>query len=131
MPKSYYHSTFDPLNSISQAIHPYYDICSNKNIDQIAELLLLDKLIDQNKPDYWNPQHSWLIKNDGSLASINFIGKYENIQEDYLRLCKALNIIPEALEHLNKSTKYSNKINPSLIKELEKYYKFDFELFGY
>lgn len=88
------------------------------------------KIINPSKSYKWVPQ-SVYIQNP---KDFNFIGRYENYQEDIYALCGLLELTPKKpIKHL-----YQGKINhdkkyftPEFIKAVNKMYKEDFIKFKY
>ena len=82
------------------------------------------------------PQHKFLY-HDGKLE-VDFLGRFENLEEDYEKLCEKLlsdgEDIP-ALPHDNKSstsgTDYEKFYTPETKEMVTKAYKEDFKLFEY
>lgn len=77
------------------------------------------------------PMTYWLcIKNK---LSVDFIGRFENIHEDYEKLCDILNVPANPLPHLNKSKHipWQEACNKKCLKKIEQFYRKDFELFNY
>jgi len=77
---------------------------------------------------HFKPQIDWI-----DLKSIDFIGKFENLQEDFNTVCDKINITRKKLPHKNKTnhkhySEYYNKKTRDMIAE--KYAK-DIEYFGY
>lgn len=78
------------------------------------------------------------IKHKGEVK-IDFIGKYENMEEDWKNVLNIMNIPYEPLPHLNSRKKKKNKKNsyykdvytPELITKVEELYKEDIDLFNY
>jgi hypothetical protein len=68
-----------------------------------------------------------------SSKKVDFIIRYENLQEDVDRLCDTLNMEKYPLPHLNKSPKKQIDYfeNESLKERVLNYYKEDFEYFNY
>lgn len=62
--------------------------------------------------------------------SMDFLGKYENIDEDYRKLRARLPFLP-ILPKLNKSQKGVVQLTPESIKRLKEIYSVDYEAYGY
>lgn len=80
------------------------------------------------------PQLSWIQNTEGQIKA-EFIGRFENMDADYLRICEQLKIPPKPLLHKNKSVQrpsdYREAYNPYLRSIVEEYYQADISLFGY
>ena len=63
---------------------------------------------------------------------VDFIGRYEKLTEDFLHVCKVLNL-NASLPHLNKSSrrKYESYYNAETRRIVEEHFREDIELFGY
>lgn len=77
---------------------------------------------------HFRPQIEWV-----NLKSIDFIGKFENLQEDFDTVCDNINITRKKLLHQNKTnhkhySEYYNKKTRDMIAEK---YKKDIQHFGY
>ena len=83
--------------------------------------------------DTKRPQHEILCDKNGKLA-MDFVGRFENLQDDWKTVCKKLNI-ETSLKHLNGNTKINWKKDGAFDEELRNYvlttYDRDFELFNY
>lgn len=84
--------------------------------------------------DIWNsPGLEWIEYDDGSIDPSIFIGKFENLQEDFDVICDKLHIPRRILPILNKTEhlpywKYYTEETKNLIA---KKYKKDIDYFGY
>ena len=87
---------------------------------------------DKKSDPHIKSQYATLVLN-GKLPP-RFIGKFENLEEDYNKVCKEIGIKkPLKLIHENKSkTKRNKEYYDKKIKKLvQERYKKDFEIFGY
>ena len=81
---------------------------------------------------HFKEQHKFVLI-DGSMA-INFLGRYENINEDFKTLCELINVKYKPLEKVNVTAKkkhYSTYYNEEQMKLVGEIYKADIELFNY
>ena len=80
---------------------------------------------------HFRPQHLWT--HHKNKCFLDFLGKYENLENDLVRLEKRLKFPHCALPHKNKSQHlpYVEYYSPKLIKVVEKIYAEDIELFNY
>lgn len=78
-------------------------------------------------PTYWKPCHWWLSDEKGNLRA-DFVGKVENIKEDWEKLCEKLgiNLILEkhnTTEKVEIETKYTPRMKEYVLSK----YKKDFQ----
>lgn len=77
-------------------------------------------------------QTKWILDESGNQL-VDFVGKFENLQEDFDIVCKMIGVKQSKLPHKNKSNhKFYKKIYDQETREIvaEKYAK-DIEYFGY
>lgn len=85
----------------------------------------------------WRVQHrlrlqkDFITDEDGKVI-VDFIGKFENLEEDFNFVCKTLDI-DESLPHLNKSKhfSYQQHYNDYTRQLVEEHFKQDIDFFGY
>lgn len=78
------------------------------------------------------PQHLFIPHNNKN--NLNYICKFENIQNDFDQMLKNMNVQSEILGHLNKThhKHYSEYYkNPNVQKKVYNIYQQDFIMFGY
>ncbi|MCV3392122.1 sulfotransferase family protein [Campylobacter sp. IFREMER_LSEM_CL2101] len=80
---------------------------------------------------HFEPQYRFLCDNEKNIM-VNFVGKVENIQEDFNYIITMLQI-NRKLSHANKNTHlhYTNYYTHETYKIIRELYKDDFELFDY
>ncbi len=78
------------------------------------------------------PQADWIFSSSGKKL-IDFIGKFENIDNDFSSILKKIKIPRKVLRHHNKSKIRTDKhiIEKTDLKYLSEIYKKDFYLFNY
>jgi chondroitin 4-sulfotransferase 11 len=84
-----------------------------------------------NNPKAFQPQVEWLKDDDGKIT-IDFIGKFESINEDFRQIRNAIGIDAE-LPHLNASKRsgYRHYYDDESREIVSKWFQEDIELFGY
>jgi len=73
---------------------------------------VLNKLPEPGWSDKYRhvmPQYDMLHDGDGKLL-VDFVGRFESLQQDFDRVCEQLNIDDSALPHMNKSDKKSRDL---------------------
>lgn len=83
----------------------------------------------------WEPtrfQYASLADRQGNLL-VDFIGRFENIDDDFNTICERIGIPCEKLPVLNKTkhTHYSDYYTPTVSKLVYQLYRKDIEYFGY
>ena len=105
-----------------------YGINREMNFEQFVEVIaeVPDKYLDRHV----RSQH--VLVRDGDHTVCDFIGKFENLAEDWQQLQDRFSFPP--LPHKNKSTKRSSAeftLSARALELVAKRYAKDFELFGY
>jgi hypothetical protein len=77
---------------------------------------------------HFQPQYLF-VTDKKSKVVVDFVGKLENIETDFITLKKLLNKKKATLSHLNKGKREKIKISDSSLQVIKKIYKRDFELF--
>ena len=91
------------------------------------------KFTEINSDSHWEPQVDKFINQVDSLDNIDFIGKYENLQEDFNIVCDKIEIPRQQLPCINKSEHkhyteyYDDETRQIVAKKCAK----DIEYFGY
>ena len=72
------------------------------------------------------------VYHGGELA-VDFIGRFENLEKDWKKICKKLKQEYFKLPHENKGTYNINEVelSPESIEVIKEIYRLDFELFNY
>ncbi len=82
------------------------------------------------KKEHFIPQSYFLMNKEGKFA-VDFIGKFESIQNDFNKICEVCNL-EQGLEHTNKTThNSSNELNEESLIKLHALYSEDFTNLGY
>ena len=76
------------------------------------------------------PQLYWLQDFSGDLP-FDFIGKFENLVDDFEKICRDLNIMTTLPHKIKGSYPKLNFVDDEIRSILKKYYSMEAELFGY
>lgn len=79
-----------------------------------------------------NNQADWLLDKDGRLL-VDFIGRFENLQEDYKKVCDIIGLKPIRLPHLKKTKRYHYSVyyNKETKQIIADRFKKDIGMFNY
>lgn len=92
-----------------------------------------------NDPKYFDwpkmflPQMEWLTDEDGKLI-VDFIGRFENLQNDFDLVCDNLGVARQRLSHANKSRDnghYRGYYDADTYRIVADWFRADIEHFGY
>ncbi len=86
-------------------------------------------------PDQWGlkPQLYWL-KNSANQVPLDFIGRFENLQNDYQKICESLNVEAKPLSRMltkGKRIPYRDLYDDKTAQKVRKMYEEEIELFEY
>ncbi len=78
-------------------------------------------------------QSDYLIDLKGNLL-VDFIGKYENLQEDFEEVCRRIGVLPRVLPHKRKATDrddYRKYYDDTTAEMVANHFHTDIKMFGY
>ena len=92
-------------------------------------LSLTPERIGLARPRHLNPQINFSL----DMTCLDFVGRFENLQEDFSLICEKTGIPYEPLPHKNKSKSrnYRDYYNKETAEHVYHLYKKDFETFNY
>ena len=92
----------------------------------------IDSISDAKANRHFRSQYTFVIDQVGNLV-VDFIGRFENLQEDYKKMCKMVGLPEMAIPHLkgSGSKDYYRFYNEETKQIVAKRYKKDIEIFGY
>ncbi len=81
---------------------------------------------------HFRPQYKWICNDEGKLV-VDFVGKFENFQLDFHKICEIMDIEKRNLPHQNKSSHkhYREYYDEEMKKVIAKAYRKDIEMFDY
>jgi hypothetical protein len=131
---TYYKFTFvrNPWDRFVSAV-----VFKNKQLQNRTEFVspFIDKFI--HKPNFidnifYKPQYDYLTDNNGKQC-MDFIGKTENMEADYHKICNHLGIPIEKIDVRNSTSRkgYQDILSPESKIKIEEIYKNDVEHFSY
>ncbi len=102
--------------------HFQHDLIKQMNFDEYIEWRVSNNFKLQKE----------FITDDNGQIIVDFVGKYENLSEDFQHICRILKI-DVFLPHINKSKHkdYRSYYNPRTRQMIEEHFQEDIELFGY
>lgn len=103
------------------------------------EAFVLEWLNPESMLCYWHfvPQHRFLTsKKNRDLIQVDFIGRFEHLEEDFHRVCQQLKMPKKNLLHINDNRRknkdsYTCYYNEQMIQRVAELYRKDIELFEY
>jgi hypothetical protein len=109
------------MNNIQNHPDLHRDMSFEEFVDAISKIKVEDMDI------HFRPQYTFIPEKP------DFIGKFENLSEDYLTVCKMIGIKAPGLLHENKTNKtiFKDYYTQKIVDKVVKLYKKDFELFKY
>jgi len=86
------------------------------------------RILNRVPAGIFSNQSKWLKD-----VNVDFIGKFENLANDFDRLCSILEVEPKHLPHINSSEHlpWQEYYDDETLEIVHKYYQEDFEKFGY
>ncbi|MBW1847350.1 MAG: sulfotransferase family 2 domain-containing protein [Deltaproteobacteria bacterium] len=81
---------------------------------------------------HFRPQSEWICDNRGYIL-VDYIGKIEDYQKCFNRVCEIMKIKPQIIPHLNKSShqSYTTYYDKETKQIIEKAYEKDIKMFDY
>ena len=99
----------------------------------LGQAIHLKKVLDSK--GFCTNCYDWISDEDGKILPMDFIGKVENINEDYNKLIKLLNYplpsLPLPKENQSKHQHYTTYYDKDMIQVVSKLFEKDIETFKY
>lgn len=110
-----------------------------KNLNHLHsfEEFIMNWLTDETIYSYYHfiPQYKFITREDNpDKIVIDFVGRFENINDDFVYICKKLKIENTSLPHINNtsnSTSYKDVYTQQMIEKVSNLYQKDIDLFAY
>ncbi len=128
---------------LKKGVHNYFSDYLLNNSSNFSEFLDLTDIIYEKSNLEWNGIHpypksisfnqlDYITDVNGNLL-VNFIGRFESLEEDYNKIMEKIGIPNLPLPHINKSTngEYKYFYTDSDIEKVYNMYKRDIDYFGY
>jgi hypothetical protein len=86
------------------------------------------RFLDKPRRAQW-----WMIEDRSGGMGLDFVGRFENLNEDIAQICSRIGITPQALPHRNKmaSKDYRTFYDQALARAVEKTWAREIDAFGY
>jgi len=109
-----------------------YGITKNTTFKDFVKIV--SHIPDKVSDTHFRSQYTLITDEEGRLIP-DFIGKFENLNQDYKKVCEIMGIEnPPKLSHINKTKKkknYKEYYDKETKKLVQERYKKDFEMFKY
>ncbi|MCB0397046.1 MAG: sulfotransferase family 2 domain-containing protein [Flavobacteriales bacterium] len=132
MDESYYHSAINPEKA-KYGKHMDYDLLKKASLRDCARFLLEGKLKHNPPHVQWQPQVTWTHDANGENL-VKFIGRVENLQEDFNRITQQIGRPAPVLAKTNASTSktsYRDAFDEETRQIVTEFYRHDVEIFQY
>lgn len=98
----------------------------------INKLGNFDKIVESHLDLIIEPQLNWIL-DDNKQNLLNYIGRYENLQQDFDIICEKVHIPKRTLRHMNGNVhkNYSKWYNQKSLKIVQEKFKEEIEMFNY
>ena len=145
-------SMFDSYYKFSFVRNPWSRIVSFYNYRRYYQLFSFKHFVTKRlknkilEKDYWfiGPQYEFIMNHNGDIV-VDYIGRFENLQNDFNVICNALGLKDAKLPHVNKAREasfmqkflkkskihYSEYYDEETKEIVENAYKKDIQIFNY
>lgn len=122
---------FERLVSIHSAIFQHPDHCKVRDVVPKDFKEFVRKLNELSFVHIYS-QHVFLCDGDGKII-VDFVGRYEFLQQDWYRVCKYFGVGLKRLANKNKTDHkpWMEYYDSETLEIVNNHYRRDFEIFGY
>ena len=129
---SFFQSKYWPLGGKYHVKHQqFFWLNQVSNFDDLVRKV--SKLPDFHLDLHGSPQYIFIEELKASVGEIDFIGKYETLQQDFEKIKSQFDLLP--MRHIGRSTgekeNWRDYYTPKTAKMVYQRYSKDFEAFGY
>jgi hypothetical protein len=121
----------NPWDWIVSLYHYLRETPSHRHHARVCGMSSLEEYITFEAARKKRTQHGFISGDDGRVL-VDFVGRYEFLDEDFTRVCSFLGI-SATLPHLNATPRqdYREYFTPATIELVEEFWQDDIRLFGY
>jgi len=121
-----YFASFYPQRDFKEWIH------FNKNIKETGLDTRFDLTVNKNLALQHGLQKKWITDENHQII-IDYVGRFESLQDDFAYICDKLGIKNKTLPHINKTDhkRYTEYYDEEMINEVREIYCEDISLFNY
>jgi hypothetical protein len=120
------------INGVHKGLLKYSVFKAGMPFEEFVEASI--EIPDINADTHFRSQYTFITDNNGKLL-IDFLGKFENLNEDFLKLCEKLELtnitLPSLNSRIKNSKSYRDYYTQDLKNKVKKRYSKDIELFKY
>lgn len=121
-------------NPIDRAISKYFHHYNRPDVglpkEQAAKDMDFSEWVLNGGLECFRPQVAYVCDEEQRLL-VDFIGRFENLQNDWNVVCRKLGLLPTELKKLNQSKRHRVNVTDGARRYLNRRYEKDFVAFGY
>lgn len=104
------------------SIYKYLGFNNTFEFNEFVATVLKERVLKQDKDQLFGPQTEFILDNQENIL-VDFIGKFENLQNDFNYVCKQIGIPETTVPHVNtsKGNSTTSTKKPSLENDIPSY----------
>jgi len=108
------------------------DPWANKKVKEYVNTHSFEQYILEGIAPLAVPMHQWVTDSNKKVV-VDFVGRYENLHDDFSKVCQKINIKTPELPQVYKTNHkpYKDYYSQATIDKVASVYKDDIEIFGY